>query len=117
MRLMKLMKAGALRLAEGSQQRTWIGDRPHDDLSHVPVRSVGRERGPAIGGELREIKHRRARPKPTSAESICRKIMLRGDKAGPSIICLRRKGDKLLIETPGLCSITDPFGGFCGACK
>jgi hypothetical protein len=117
MRLMKLMKAGALRLAEGSQQRTWIGDRPRDDLSHVPVRSVGAERGPAIGGELREIEHRRTRLKPTSAQSIRREIMLRGDKVGPSIICLRRKGDKLLIETPGLCSITDPFGGFCGACK
>ena len=117
MRLMELMKAGALRLAEGSQQGTRIGDRPRDDLSHVPVRSVGRERGPAIGGELLEIEHRRARPKPTSAQSICREIMLRGDKARPPTICLRRKGDKLLIETPGLCSISDPFGGFRGAGK
>src|SRR5215204_3273771 len=80
MRLMELMKAGALRLAEGSQQGTRIGDRPRDDLSHVPVRSVFRERGPAIDGELLEIEHRRARPKPTSAQSLCREITLRGDK-------------------------------------
>ena len=116
MRLMELMEAGALRLPEGSQQGTRIGDSPRDDLSHVPVRSVGRECGPAIDGELLEIEHRRASLQ-TDLRSICRKIMLRGDKAGPSIICLRRKGDKLLIETPGLCSIPDPFGGFCGARK
>jgi hypothetical protein len=60
MRLMELMEAGALRLAEGSQQGTRIGDGPRDDLSHVPVRSVGRKRGPAIGDELRKIEHRRS---------------------------------------------------------
>ena len=56
-RLMELVEAGALRFAEGFQQGTRIGDRPRDDLSHMPVRSVGRECGPAIGGESLKIEH------------------------------------------------------------
>ena len=117
MRLMELMEAGALRLAEDSQQGSRIGDRSRDDLSHMPVRFVGREGNSAIGSELLEIEHCLASLKPTPARSVCREILFGGDKAGPSIICLCRKGDKLLIITPGLCSISDPFGGFCGPCK
>ncbi len=117
MRLMELVEAGALRLAQGSQQGTRIGDCPRDDLPHMPLRSIGRERRPAIGSELLEIEHCLASLKPTPARSVCREILFGGDKAGPSIICLCRKGDKLLIITPGLRSISDPFGGFCGPCK
>ena len=59
MRLMELVEAGAFRLAQSSQHGSRIGDCPRDDVSHVLVRFVGRERGPAIGGELLEIEHRR----------------------------------------------------------
>src|SRR3954454_8002173 len=60
MRLMELVKAGALRLAKAPQERTRIGDRPRNDLAHMLDRSVGSERGSAIGGEALEIEHGRS---------------------------------------------------------
>src|SRR5436190_21253179 len=59
MRLMELVKAGALRLAKAPQERTRIGHRPRNDLAHMLDRSVGSERGSAIGGEALEIEHGR----------------------------------------------------------
>ena len=45
------------------------------------------------------------------------KILLRGDKVGPSIIGLGRKRDELLIVAPGLRSISGLFGGFAAPAK
>jgi hypothetical protein len=53
------LETGAFRLAQGSQHGRRIVDCSRDDVVHVPVRFVGRQRRPAIGGELLEIEHRR----------------------------------------------------------
>jgi hypothetical protein len=54
---MQRVEAGALRLAQGFQHRSRIGDRPRDDIAHMLGRFVGRERGAAIGDELVEVEH------------------------------------------------------------
>ena len=59
MGLIEFVEAGAFRLAQGSQHGSRIADCSRDDVAHVLVRFVGRERSPAIGGELLEIEHRR----------------------------------------------------------
>jgi hypothetical protein len=48
----EFVEAGAFRLAQSSQHGSRIADCSRDDVVHVLVRFVGRQRGPAIGGEL-----------------------------------------------------------------
>ena len=59
MGLIEFVETGAFRLAQSSQHGSRIGDCPRDHVAHMFVRFVGRERSPAIGGELLEIEHRR----------------------------------------------------------
>ena len=56
----EFVQAGAFRLAQGSQHGSRIGDCSRDDVVHMLVRFVGRQRSPAIGDELLKIEHRRS---------------------------------------------------------
>ena len=55
--LMELVEAGAFRFAQAFQHGSRIGDRPRDDVAHILLRFVGRERDTAICNELVEVKH------------------------------------------------------------
>src|SRR5450432_608345 len=57
MGLIEFVKPGPFRLAQRFQHGSGIRNRARDDVAHMPVRFVVRERGPAIGGELIEIEH------------------------------------------------------------
>ena len=59
MGVIELVKAGGFRLAQGFQHGRRIADCARDDVVHVLVRFVGRQRSPAIGDELLEIEHPR----------------------------------------------------------
>ena len=54
---MELVKARAFGFTQTFQDGSRIGDCPRDDVAHILLRFVGRERDTAICNELVEVKH------------------------------------------------------------
>src|SRR5205814_3119395 len=100
-----------------SGRRSHLG---HNRKQPISNRASAQRRKPSIVARDRRrarIQVGKSEGAETAARLILGKVLLRRHQVGPHVIGAARERDELLVVILGLCPITRPFGGLCGACK